>query len=149
MKVQFNMVTMKDGKIHVEEKKELSKTLSEVIEHYVAPPTVEETTPTVEETTPTVEEVVPTVKKIEPWYFLEGPNNKKNEANVSNTFFSANLFLMEEMITDEAKKGKINLRISQGFTYGTFRRYKSKEPMLVKHYKTQRGAEQNTFWRNN
>ena len=141
-KVTFNLITMKDGKINIEEKKELSKTLSEVIEHYVAPPTVEETTPTVEETTPTVE-------KIDSWYFLEGPNNKKNEANVSNTFFTANLFLMEEMINDEAKKGKINLRISQGFTYGTFRRYKSKEPMLVKHYKTQRGAEQNTFWRNN
>ena len=145
MKVQFNMVTMKDGKIHVEEKKELSKTLSEVL----APQFVEETTPIVEETTPTVEEVVPTVKKIEPWYFLEGPNNKKNEANVVNTFFSANLFLMEEIITDEAKKWKINHRISQGFTYGTFRRYKTKEPTLVKHYKTRRGAEQNTFWRNN
>ena len=144
MKVQFNMVTMKDGKIHVEEKKELSKTLSEVL----APQFVEETTPIVEETTPTVEEVVPTVKKIDPWYFLEGPNNKKNEANVVNTFFSANLFLMEEIITDEAKKWKINHRISQGFTYGTFRRYKTKEPMLVKHYKTRRGAEQNTFWRN-
>ena len=140
-KVTFNLITMKDGKIHIEEKKDLSKTLSEVIQHYVAPPTVEETTPTVEETTPTVE-------KMDSWYFLEGPNNKKNEANVSNTFFTANLFLMEEMINDEAKKGKINLRISQGFTYGTFRRYKSKEPMLVKHYKTQRGAEQNTFWRN-
>ena len=137
-KVTFNLITMKDGKINIEEKKELSKTLSEVI----APPTVEETPSIVEETTPTVE-------KMDSWYFLEGPNNKKNEANVSNTFFTANLFLMEEMINDEAKKGKINLRISQGFTYGTFRRYKSKEPMLVKHYKTQRGAEQNTFWRNN
>ena len=136
-KVTFNMVTMKDGKIHVEEKKDLSKMLSEVI----APPTVEETPSIVEETTPTVE-------KMDPWYFLEGPNNKRNEANVSNTFFSANLFLMEEMITDEAKKWKINHRISQGFTYGTFRRYKTKEPMLVKHYKTRRGAEQNTFWRN-
>ena len=122
-KVTFNLITMKDGKINIEEKKELSKTLSEVI----APREV---------------------KRMDPWYFLEGPNNKKNEANVSNTFFTANLFLMEEMTIDEAKKGKINLRISQGFTYGTFRRYKSKEPMLVKHYKTQRGAEQNTFWRN-
>ena len=143
-KVTFNLITMKDGKIHVEEKKELSKTLSEVI----APPTVEETTPTTEETTPTIEEAPPTVEKMDPWYFLEGPNNKRNEANDSNTFFSANLFLMEEMITDEAKKWKINHRISQGFTYGTFRRYKTKEPMLVKHYKTRRGAEQNTFWRN-
>ena len=122
-KVTFNLITMKDGKINIEEKKELSKTLSEVI----APREV---------------------KRMDPWYFLEGPNNKKNEANVSNTFFTANLFLMEEMTIDEAKKGKINLRISQGFTYGTFRRYKTKEPMLVKHYKTQRGAEQNTFWRN-
>ena len=124
MKVQFNMVTMKDGEIHVEEKKDLSKMLSDVI----APREV---------------------KRMDPWYFLEGPNNKNNEANVSNTFFTANLFLMEEMIIDEAKKEKINLRISEGCTYGTFRRYKSKEPMLVKHYKTQRGAEQNTFWRNN
>jgi len=136
-KVTFNLITMKDGKIHIEEKKDLSKTLSEVI----APPIVEETPPTIEETTPTV-------KKMDSWYFLEGPNNKNNEANVSNTFFTANLFLMEEMTIDEAKKEKINLRISQGCTYGTFRRYKSKEPMLVKHYKTQRGAEQNTFWRN-
>ena len=76
-KVTFNLITMKDGKIHIEEKKDLSKTLSEVI----APPIVEETPSIVEETTPTVEEM-------DPWYFLEGPNNKKNEANVSNTFFS-------------------------------------------------------------
>ena len=136
-KITFNTITMKDGEIHVEEKKDLSKTLSEVI----APQFVEEATPIVEETTPTV-------KKMDPWYFLEGPNNKENEANVSNTFFSANLFLMEEMITDEEKRAKIEHRISQGFTYGTFRRYKTKEPMLVKHYKTRRGAEQNTFWRN-
>ena len=73
-KVTFNLITMKDGKINIEEKKELSKTLSEVIEHYVAPPTVEETTPIVEETTPTVE-------KMDPWYFLEGPNNKNSRQN--------------------------------------------------------------------
>ena len=31
-KVQFNMVTMKDGKIHVEEKKDLSKMLTDNLE---------------------------------------------------------------------------------------------------------------------
>ena len=30
--IKFNMVTMKDGKIHVEEKKDLSNMLSDVIE---------------------------------------------------------------------------------------------------------------------
>lgn len=34
MKVQFNMVTMKDGKIHVEEKKELSEMLSQSMANF-------------------------------------------------------------------------------------------------------------------
>ena len=85
MKVQFNMVTMKAGKINVEEKPELSELLSQS---------------------------------------------------------------MANILTDEVKRDKVLLRISEGAKFGTFRRFKTQQPFLVKAYKTRKGADQNTFWRN-
>ena len=123
MKVQFNMVTMKDGKIHVEEKKDLSKMLTESIAGNA--------------------EFTKTKKKraleLPEGFYL---NNKNSE------FFTSELETMVTIITDEEKRAKIEYRISEGAKYGTFRRYKTQQPMLVKHYKTRRGADQNTFWRN-
>ena len=123
MKVQFNMVTMKDGKIHVEEKKDLSKMLTESIAGNA--------------------EFIKTKKKRaleldSHWYLTPD----------SNEFFTADLAQMSNIITDEVKLDKIMQRMGEGAIFGTFRRYKTQQPMLVKHYKTRRGAEQNTFWRN-
>ena len=123
MKVQFNMVTMKDGKIHVEEKKDLSKMLTESIAGNA--------------------EFTKTKKKraleLPEGFYL---NNKNSE------FFTSELETMVTIITDEEKRHKIEYRMSQGAKYGTFRRYKTQQPMLVKAYKTRKGAAQNTFWRN-
>ena len=69
-------------------------------------------------------------------------NNKNSE------FFTSELQAMKDIITDEAKRDKILQRISEGAKFGTFRRYKTQQPMLVKAYKTRKGADQNTFWRN-
>tara|TARA_R100001198_G_C5023263_1_gene92715 strand:+ start:94 stop:471 length:378 start_codon:yes stop_codon:yes gene_type:complete len=75
------------------------------------------------------------------------PHWYKNDDN--SEFFTATLELMgKEILTDEAKRDKVLQRISEGNKYGTFRRYKTQQPMLVKAYKTRKGAEQNTFWRN-
>ena len=123
MEIKFNMITMKDGEIHIEEKKELSKMLTESMGNHA--------------------EFTKTKKKRameldSHWYATPD----------SNTFFTADLEQMKDIITDEIKRDKILYRLSQGAKFGTFRRYKTQQPMLVKHYKTRKGAEQNTFWRN-
>ena len=123
MEIKFNMITMKDGEIHIEEKKELSELLSQSMANHA--------------------EFTKTKKKRamdldSHWYATPD----------SNTFFTAELEQMKDIITDELKRDKILQRISEGFKFGTFRRYKTQQPMLVKAYKTRRGAEQNTFWRN-
>ena len=124
MKVQFNMVTMKDGKINVEEKPELSELLSQSMANHA-------------EFTKTKKERAMDLDSH--WYFTPD----------SNEFFTATLELMaNEILTDEAKRDKVLQRISEGNKYGTFRRYKTQQPMLVKAYKTRKGADQNTFWRN-
>ena len=123
MKVQFNMVTMKDGEIHVEEKKDLSKMLTESIAGNA-------------EFTKTKKERA--LELDSHWYLTPD----------SNEFFTADLAQMSNIITDEVKLDKIMQRMGEGAIFGTFRRYKTQQPMLVKHYKTRRGAEQNTFWRN-
>ena len=69
-------------------------------------------------------------------------NDKNSE------FFTSSLETMKDIITDEVKRDKILQRISEGAKFGTFRRYKTQQPMLVKAYKTRKGADQNTFWRN-
>ena len=121
--IKFNMITMKDGEIHIEEKKELSELLSQSMANHA--------------------EFTKTKKKRamdldSHWYATPD----------SNTFFTAELEQMKDIITDEIKRDKVLQRISEGAKFGTFRRYKTQQPMLVKAYKTRRGAEQNTFWRN-
>ena len=121
--IKFNMITMKDGEIRIEEKKELSALLSQSMANHA--------------------EFTKTKKKRamdldSHWYATPD----------SNTFFTADLQQMKDIITDEIKRGKILQRISEGNKFGTFRRYKTQQPMLVKAYKTRSGAAQNTFWRN-
>ena len=123
MEIKFNMITMKDGEIHIEEKKDLSKMLTESMGNHA-------------EFTKTKRERAMDLDSH--WYATPD----------SNTFFTAELEQMKDIITDEIKRDKILQRISEGAKFGTFRRYKTQQPMLVKHYKTRKGAEQNTFWRN-
>ena len=123
MKVQFNMVTMKDGKINVEEKKDLSKMLTESMGNHSE------------------------FKKLQKQKALELDSHWYSSPD-SDTFFTADLAMMSNIITDEVKLDKIMQRMGEGAIFGTFRRYKTQQPMLIKHYKTRRGAEQNTFWRN-
>ena len=123
MKVQFNMVTMKDGKINVEEKPELSELLSQSMANHA-------------EFTKTKKERAMDLDSH--WYATPD----------SNTFFTAELEQMKDIITDEIKRDKIIQRISEDAKFGTFRRFKTQQPFLVKAYKTRKGADQNTFWRN-
>ena len=123
MEIKFNMITMKDGEIHIEEKKDLSKMLTESMGNHA-------------EFTKTKRERAMDLDTH--WYATPD----------SNTFFTADLEQMKDIITDEIKRDKILYRLSQGAKFGTFRRYKTQQPMLVKAYKTRKGAEQNTFWRN-
>jgi len=121
--IKFNMVTMKDGEIHVEEKKDLSEMLSKSIGNALV-------------TGKTKKERA--LELDSHWYLTPD----------SNEFFTADLAQMSNIITDEVKLDKIMQRMGEGAIFGTFRRYKTQQPMLVKHYKTRKGADQNTFWRN-
>ena len=123
MEIKFNKITMKDGAINIEEDKDLSKMLTESIGNHA-------------EFTKTKKERA--MELDSHWYATPD----------SNTFFTADLEQMKDIITDEEKRDKILQRISEGAKFGTFRRYKTQQPMLVKAYKTRKGAEQNTFWRN-
>ena len=123
MEIKFNMITMKDGEIHIEEKKDLSEMLSKSIGNALV-------------TGKTKKERA--LELDSHWYLTPD----------SNEFFTADLAQMSNIITDEVKLDKIMQRMGEGAIFGTFRRYKTQQPMLVKHYKTRRGADQNTFWRN-
>ena len=142
MEIKFNKITMKDGAINIEEDKDLSKMLTESIGGEI---NIKENKfcKMLEETMGNHAEFTKTKKKRamdldSHWYATPD----------SNTFFTADLEQMKDIITDEIKRDKILQRISEGNKFGTFRRYKTQQPMLVKAYKTRRGAEQNTFWRN-
>jgi len=121
--IKFNVVTMKNGEIDIEEKPELSELLSQSMREHA-------------EFTKT--------KKERAMELPEGfySNDKNSE------FFTSELETMKDIITDEVKRDKILQRISEGAKFGTFRRYKTQQPLLVKAYKTRKGADQNTFWRN-
>ena len=123
MEIKFNKITMKNGEINIEEDKNLSKMLTESMSNHA--------------------EFTKTKKKRaleldSHWYLTPD----------SNEFFTADLAQMSNIITDEVKLDKIMQRMGEGAIFGTFRRYKTQQPTLVKHYKTRRGADQNTFWRN-
>ena len=123
MKVQFNMVTMKDGKINVEEKPELSELLSQSMANHA-------------EFTKTKKE---RARELPEGFY-------KNDKN--SEFFTSSLEVMRDIITDEVKLDKVMQRMGEGAKFGTFRRFKTQQPFLVKAYKTRKGADQNTFWRN-
>ena len=117
------MITMKDGEIHIEEKKDLSEMLNKSIGNALV-------------TGKTKKERAMDLDSH--WYATPD----------SNTFFTAELEQMKDIITDEIKRDKVLQRISEGKKFGTFRRFKTQQPFLVKAYKTRKGADQNTFWRN-
>ena len=142
MEIKFNKITMKDGAINIEEDKDLSKMLTESmgdkinIKENKFCKMLEETVSNHAEFTKTKRE---RAMELDSHYYSTPDSNK---------FFTADLEQMKDIITDELKNEKILYRLSQGNKFGTFRRYKTQQPMLVKAYKTRRGAEQNTFWRN-
>ena len=127
--IKFNVVTMKDGKINVEEKPELSELLSQSMREHAEN---------------SVSNLFTKTKKERAMELPEGfYSNEKN-----STFFTSELETMANILTDEIKRDKVLQRISEGFKFGTFRRFKTQQPFLVKAYKTRKGADQNTFWRN-
>ena len=144
--IKFNMITMKDGEIHIEEKPELAKTVENKFCKMLGEVMSDDKSYLNESMKEAIKSITETNKRKKEramdldshWYATPD----------SNTFFTADLQQMKDIITDEIKRDKIIQRISEGAKFGTFRRYKTQQPMLVKHYKTRRGAEQNTFWRN-
>ena len=143
MKVQFNMVTMKDGKINVEEKKDVSKMLTQMSENWCPSGDKSHLNESMKEAIKSHGEFTKRKKE----RAMELPEGfYKNDKN--SEFFTASLEVMRDIITDEAKLDKVMQRMGEGAKFGTFRRYKTQQPMLVKAYKTRKGADQNTFWRN-
>jgi hypothetical protein len=141
MKVQFNMVTMKDGKINVEEKPELSELLSQAMNEDKEEKSY--LNESMKEAIKTHGEFMKRKKE----RAMELPEGfYKNDKN--SEFFTSSLETMRDIITDETKLDKVMQRMGEGAKFGTFRRYKTQQPMLVKAYKTRKGADQNTFWRN-
>jgi archaellum biogenesis protein FlaJ (TadC family) len=135
------MVTMKDGKINVEEKPELSELLSQAMNEDKEEKSY--LNESMKEAIKTHGEFMKRKKE----RAMELPEGfYKNDKN--SEFFTSSLETMKDIITDEVKRDKILQRISEGAKFGTFRRYKTQQPMLVKAYKTRKGADQNTFWRN-
>ena len=132
------MVTMKDGKINIEEKPELSELLSQAMSEDKS-----HLNESMKEAIKSHGEFTKR-KKERAMELPEGfySNDKNSE------FFTSSLETMKDVITDEVKRDKILQRISEGAKFGTFRRFKTQQPLLVKAYKTRKGAEQNTFWRN-
>ena len=128
--IKFNLITMKDGEINVEEKKDLSKLLTDNLEEARQKHVDEVFRQRTEKVKKT---------KLAPGFYL---NNQNSE------FFTGNLESMVHTITDEAKKWKIEKRLKEGNFFGIFRRFKTTQPSLVKAYKTRKGADNGTFWRN-
>jgi archaellum biogenesis protein FlaJ (TadC family) len=135
------MVTMKDGKINVEEKPELSELLSQAMNEDKEEKSY--LNESMKEAIKTHGEFMKRKKE----RAMELPEGfYKNDKN--SEFFTSSLETMKDIITDEVKRDKILQRISEGNKFGTFRRFKTQQPFLVKAYKTRKGADQNTFWRN-
>ena len=136
--IKFNMITMKNGEINIEEKPELSELLSQAMseDKSYLNESMKEAIKTHGEFTKRKKERA--MELDSHWYLTPD----------SNTFFTAELEQMKDIITDEEKRDKILQRISEGAKFGTFRRFKTQQPFLVKAYKTRKGAQQNTFWRN-
>ena len=129
---------MKDGAINIEEDKDLSKMLTESMsdDKSYLNESMKEAIKSITETNKRKKERAMDLDSH--WYATPD----------SNTFFTAELEQMKDIITDEEKRDKILQRISEGKKFGTFRRFKTQQQFLVKAYKTRKGADQNTFWRN-
>ena len=144
--IKFNVVTMKNGEINVEEKPELSKTLENKFCKMLGEVMSDDKSHLNESMKEAIKSHGEFMKrkKERAMELPEGfySNDKNSE------FFTSSLETMKDIITDEVKRDKILQRISEGAKFGTFRRYKTQQPLLVKAYKTRKGAEQNTFWRN-
>ena len=144
--IKFNVVTMKNGEINVEEKPELSKTLENKFCKMLGEVMSDDKSHLNESMKEAIKSHGEFMKRKKeramelPEVFYS--NDKNSE------FFTSSLETMKDIITDEVKRDKILQRISEGAKFGTFRRYKTQQPLLVKAYKTRKGAEQNTFWRN-
>ena len=139
--IKFNMITMKNGEINIEEKPELSELLSQAMneekeEKSYLNESMKEAIKTHGEFTKRKKERA--MELDSHWYATPD----------STEFFTADLEQMKDIITDECKRDKILQRLGEGFKFGTFRRFKTQQPFLVKAYKTRKGAHQNTFWRN-
>ena len=145
--IKFNVVTMKNGEINVEEKPELSKTLENKFCKMLGEVMSENKSHLNESMKEAIKSHGEFMKRKKERAMDLEPHWYSNEEN--SEFFTATLELMaNEILTDEAKRDKVLQRISEGAKFGTFRRYKTQQPMLVKAYKTRKGADQNTFWRN-
>ena len=139
MEIKFNKITMKNGEINIEEDKDLSKMLTESVsdDKSYLNESMKEAIKSITETNKRKKERAMDLDSH--WYFTPD----------SNEFFTATLELMaNEILTDEVKRDKVLQRMSEGKKFGTFRRFKTQQPSLVKAYKTRKGADQNTFWRN-
>jgi hypothetical protein len=141
--IKFNVVTMKDGEINIEEKKDLSKALTQMSENWCPSGDKSHLNESMKEAIKSHGEFTKRKKEramdLDSNWYSNGENSE---------FFTASLEKMRDIITDEAKLDKVMQRMGEGAKFGTFRRYKTQQPMLVKAYKTRKGAEQNTFWRN-
>ena len=147
--IKFNMITMKNGEINIEEKKDLSKALTQISEGYTLAEISENWCPSGDKSSLQKKSIRNHAK------FTKTKKKRAMELDShwystpdSNTFFTADLEQMKDIITDECKRDKILQRLGEGFKFGTFRRFKTQQPFLVKAYKTRKGAQQNTFWRN-
>ena len=144
--IKFNVVTMKNGEINVEEKPELSKTLENKFCKMLGEVMSEDKSHLNESMKEAIKSHGEFMKRKKERAMALDSHWYKNDDN--SEFFTATLELMRDILTDEAKLDKVMQRMGEGAKFGTFRRYKTQQPMLVKAYKTRKGAEQNTFWRN-
>jgi len=140
--IKFNVITMKDGEINIEEKPELSELLSQSMENHA------EFTKTKKERAMDLPEGFYKNDKNLEFFTSELETMRDIITDEAMEFFTSELETMRDIITDEAKLDKVMQRMGEGAKFGTFRRYKTQQPFLVKAYKTRKGADQNTFWRN-
>ena len=141
-KIEFSVITMKDGEIHIEKKDGLGRMLTD---KFMKEPNTEKKFISVEDRAERQAKEFNTLleknlKTEIPFGFFKNTENDE--------FFTQELEIMSKIISDEVKLWRIKEMMDKGFTWGTFRRYKTKQPRLVKSYKTFKGANQNTFWRN-
>ena len=144
--IKFNVVTMKNGEIDIEEKPELSKTLENKFCKMLGEIMDQEKSHTNESMKEAIKSHGEFMKRKKERAMELPEGFYKNDKN--SEFFTSSLETMKDIITDEVKRDKILQRISEGNKFGTFKRFKTQQPFLVRAYKTRKGAEQNTFWRN-